>query len=119
MSVLRSLLATYAPAAVILPRLAVGLIFLSEGIQKFLFAEQRGAGRFADIGLPVPELLGPFVGGVEIVAGALMIAGLLTRPAAFSLIKIMLVAIATTKLPMLADRAFWTMAHESRTDFAC
>ncbi len=51
-----------APSSVVLVRLAVGLIFLSEGIQKFLFPGEIGSGRFAKIGLPSPELLGPLVG---------------------------------------------------------
>lgn len=53
-------------------RLMVGGIFLSEGIQKFLYPEELGAGRFGKIGLPELELLGPFVGGVETVCGALV-----------------------------------------------
>jgi uncharacterized membrane protein YphA (DoxX/SURF4 family) len=107
-----------APAAVVLVRLLVGAVFLSEGIQKFLFADQLGAGRFARIGLPVPELLGPVVGTFEIVCGSLVLLGLVTRLAVVPLLVIMAVAIATTKWPMLADRGFWTMAHEARTDWS-
>lgn len=106
------------PLAVILIRLMVGAVFLSEGIQKFLFAEQLGAGRFARIGLPNPEILGPFVGVTEIFCGALVLLGLLTRAAAVPLIAIMTVAIASTKVPILLDRGFWAMAHEARTDYA-
>jgi putative oxidoreductase len=104
--------------AVILIRLAVGIIFLSEGVQKFLFPDQIGAGRFAKIGLPSPEILGPFVGSVEIVCGVMLLLGLATRFAAVPLIIIMLVAIASTKIPIFFDKGFWSMAHESRTDFS-
>jgi len=45
--------------ALLLARLAAGCIFLSEGIQKFLFPEALGPGRFAKIGLPAPQLLAP------------------------------------------------------------
>jgi hypothetical protein len=38
--------------------------------------------------------------------------------AVIPLIVIMLVAISTTKIPILADKGFWSMAHESRTDYA-
>ena len=114
----RRLMASEAPAAVVLVRLLVGAVFLSEGIQKFLFADQLGAGRFARIGLPVPELLGPVVGTFEIVCGSLVLLGLVTRLAVVPLLVIMAVAIATTKWPMLADRGFWTMAHEARTDWS-
>lgn len=107
-----------APAGVILVRLLVGGVFLSEGIQKFLYPEALGVGRFLKIGLPAPALTAPFVGVVEIVCGLLLIAGLLTRLAAIPLIIDMLVAIATTKIPMLLKNGFWAMAHEARTDYA-
>lgn len=102
----------------ILIRLMVGAVFLSEGMQKFLFPDELGAGRFAKIGLPSPEFLGSFVGGFEIVCGALVLLGLLTRFASVPLIIIMLVAIATTKAQVLADKGFWEMLHGSRTDWA-
>jgi uncharacterized membrane protein YphA (DoxX/SURF4 family) len=105
-----------ASAVVILIRLMVGTVFLSEGIQKFLFPDQLGAGRFLKIGLPMPELLGPFVGTVEVVCGSLVLLGLLTRLAVIPLLVIMAVALATTKWPMLASQGFWAMAHEARTD---
>ncbi len=104
--------------ATILIRLLVGAVFLSEGIQKFLFPETRGAGRFAKIGLPEPELLGSFVGGFEVICGALILLGLLTRLASLPLIIIMLVAMATTKTDILATKGFWEMLHASRTDWA-
>lgn len=96
----------------------VGAVFLSEGIQKFLFPDIRGAGRFAKIGLPEPDFLGSFVGGFEIVCGALILLGLLTRLASIPLIIIMLVAIATTKTEVLANEGFWAMLHGSRTDWS-
>jgi len=96
----------------------VGVVFLSEGVQKFLFADTLGAGRFAKIGLPSPEFLGSFVGSFEIVCGSLILLGLLTRLASIPLIIIMLVAIATTKTEVLADKGFWEMMHGSRTDWA-
>ncbi|MEX2233322.1 MAG: DoxX family protein [Cyclobacteriaceae bacterium] len=102
----------------VLIRLMVGAVFLSEGIQKFLFAETLGAGRFKKIGLPNPEFLGPFVGTFEILCGSLVLLGLLTRLASIPLIIIMLVAFATTKAEVLANDGFWEMMHGSRTDWA-
>jgi putative oxidoreductase len=126
-----SLLATHAPAASVLIRFLTGWVFLSEGIQKFLFAEAVGSGRFARIGIPWPELTGPFVGAVEIAGGALLLIGLLTRVASFVLLMNISVAIVSTKIPILLGRdlwifavrdldryGFWSMAHESRTDFS-
>jgi putative oxidoreductase len=112
------LTASHAPAATILIRFMVGAVFLSEGIQKFLLPDQVGAGRFAKIGLPAPEVLASIVGATEITCGALLLMGVLTRLAAVPLIVIMLVALATTKVPILLERGFWAMAHDSRTDYS-
>jgi len=108
--------ASTAPKSVILIRLIVGWVFLSEGIQKFLFPEALGVGRFIKIGIPDPQFLAPFVGVVEIVFGALVILGLVTRLATIPLLIDIAVAIWTTKAPMLAKQGFWAMAHEARTD---
>ncbi|HEX8017121.1 MAG TPA: DoxX family protein [Flavobacterium sp.] len=104
--------------ATILIRLMAGTVFLSEGIQKFLFADSLGSGRFAKIGLPSPEFLGSFVGLFEIICGVLILLGLITRLATIPLIAIMFVAIATTKTEILINDGFWKMMHESRTDWA-
>jgi uncharacterized membrane protein YphA (DoxX/SURF4 family) len=115
---LKRLAATRAPDAVILVRLMVGAVFLSEGIQKFLFPAEVGAGRFATIGIPSPEIVAPFVGCFEIACGTLVLLGLFTRLAVVPLIVIMLTAIATTKVPILMEHGFWKMAHEARTDWS-
>ena len=102
------LLRTRAQGWTILVRLMVGLVvFLPEGFQKLAFPEVLGAGRFANIGIPYPEVMGPFVGRVEIVCGALIILGLFTRLAAIPLIVIMVVAITSTKLPIWAGHDVW------------
>lgn len=131
MNAIERLVQSHASAATNLIRVMVGAVFLSEGIQKFLDPATRGAGRFVKIGIPFPEVMGPFVGGVEIACGALVLAGLLTRLAAVPLIINMLVAIVSTKIPILLGYGFWgfslkslssygffSMAHEARTDFA-
>lgn len=115
----------------LLIRIVVGGVFLSEGIQKFLYPAENGAGRFARIGIPSPEVMGPFVGVVEIVFGTLILIGLLTRLAAIPLIVDMIVAILSTKIPILLGHGFWGfslrtlpyygfwgMLHEARTDLA-
>ena len=127
---LRDILRTRGDGTVVLIRLMVGLVvFFPEGLQKLLFPAQLGAGRFAAIGIPWPQLLGPFVGVMEIVCGALLIVGLLTRLATIPLIIIMIVAIVSTKIPILLGREFlgfslphlarygvWSMLHEARAD---
>jgi uncharacterized membrane protein YphA (DoxX/SURF4 family) len=120
-----------APDAAVLIRFVVGLVFASEGIQKFLYADAQGAGRFAKIGIPAPEVMGPFVGLVEVLCGSLLLVGLATRLAAVPLVINMLVALATTKVPILFGHGYWIFAHtfapkagmwaflhQSRTDLA-
>jgi len=102
----------------LLPRLIIGLVFLSEGIQKFLFPELAGAGRFEKIGFTNPEFLASFVAFFEISCGTLILIGLTVRIAAIPLLIIMITAIITTKIPVLLEKGFWQMAHDSRTDFA-
>ena len=131
MTFFEKLISTQASSAVILIRLMVGSVFLVEGIQKFLFPGEVGAGRFTRIGIPYPEIMAPFVGAAETVCGALVLLGLITRLAVVPLIIIMLVAIFATKIPILIGEAFWGfslrkvpyygfwgMAHEARTDWS-
>lgn len=126
-----SLVSRSAPSATILIRAIVGAVFLAEGIQKFLYSAEVGAGRFAKIGIPQPELLAPFVGSVEVVCGTLVLLGLFTRWAVLPLLGVMAVAFVTTKLPILLGQdigpfqlpqlpyyGFWGFAHETRADFS-
>jgi len=115
---LNNIIRTDGSKTTIIIRVIVGAVFLSEGIQKFLFPAIRGAGRFERIGLPAPEFLGSFVGTFEMLCGALVLVGLLTRLASIPLIIIMLVAFATTKAEVLANEGFWPLMHGSRTDWA-
>ncbi len=107
-----------APRATLLIRLLVGAVFLSEGLQKFLFAADVGAGRFAKIGLPHPELLAPLAGSFEVICGTLVIFGGLTRLAVIPLLVVISTASVTTKVPIYEHEGFWKMAHEARTDYA-
>jgi len=101
----------------LLLRFLVGWVFLSEGIQKFLFPGALGAGRLEKIGIPAPHFMGPFVGATEIVFGTFLILGLFTVVAVWPLLTIILVAITTTKGPLLLKQGFWAAMHEGRTDF--
>jgi putative oxidoreductase len=102
----------------IIPRLVVGLVFLSEGIQKFIVPELVGAGRFEKIGFDNPEFWASFVATFEIMCGILILAGLATRLAAIPLLIIMGTALISTKIPIFLEDGFWAMAHASRTDFS-
>src|SRR3954464_4547460 len=110
MNAVRRLFDARGTRSLVLIRLLVGAVFVSEGIQKFLFPDALGPGRFAKIGIPAPEVMANFVGVVEVACGALLIFGLVTRLAAVPLIIDMLVAIATTKAPILAKSGIWAAA---------
>jgi putative oxidoreductase len=105
-------------SAILVIRFMVGVVFFLEGIKKFIFAEQWGAGRFTRIGIPLPHAMAPFVGTVEIVCGLLVLLGLRTRLAAIPLLGVICTAIATTKVPILFKSGFWPMEAEARTDFS-
>jgi len=120
------MLETNAPASTVLVRLAVGFVFLTSGIVKFVF-ENQGEGRFLKLGFHAPEATAYFVGAVEITAGTLLLAGLLTRLAALPLVADMAVALATSKLPLLFGPGpepvsappkvgLWAFAYVARLD---
>jgi putative oxidoreductase len=112
------MLQSRAPAATLIVRLLVGGVFFLEGLKKFLFADQWGAGRFGRIGIPAPHLMGPFVGAIEIVCGLLLLFGLFIRLASIPLIIDISVAIASTKIPIFIKSGFWPMEAEARTDYS-
>jgi putative oxidoreductase len=121
--------AVTAPRATLLIRIMAGAVFLSEGILKFVYANQ-GVGRFTKLGMPVPEFTATFVGVLEIVGGLLLIFGLLTRAFAIAFIVEMIVAILSTKISLYLGTSplplpaappkvgFWAVMHETRSDFA-
>ena len=105
-------------------RLLAGLVFLSEGIQKFLYSHQLGPGRFERIGIPAAMFFANLDGVVEIACGALVILGLWTRVAAVPLLIDIIGAIVLTKVRelqpggFLGVEGFWGMAHDARTDLS-
>lgn len=105
-----------AAKAVLLIRILVGWVFLSEGIQKFLFPDSLGVGRFVKIGIPWPQAMAPFVGVVEIVCGSLLLIGFLTRLATVPLLIDICVALYSTKIVAFAKNGLWGTLHEARTD---
>jgi uncharacterized membrane protein YphA (DoxX/SURF4 family) len=103
----------------LLLRIMVGWVFLSEGIQKFLYPATLGVGRFTKIGIPVPSIMAPFVGTVEIVCGTLLIVGLFTSLASVPLLGVISVAIATTKAPCFSSRASGQPCTKAAQTSAC
>ncbi len=108
-----------AARSTIFIRLAVGLVFFTQGILKFT-DPNLGVNRFTRIGFPFPDFTAHFVGAFEIVCGALVVIGLLTRLANVPLLVIILTAIATTKIPEIfrPQQGGWYAITDGRTDFA-
>lgn len=116
----------------LLIRIIGGIVFLTEGILKFVYPEEFGSGRFAHIGLPMPHLLAPFVAGVEIAAGAALVLNAYAGAAAALLLCVIVTAIVSTKIPVLLGHNVGTFSvprnathtgflgfiHEARTDLA-
>jgi uncharacterized membrane protein YphA (DoxX/SURF4 family) len=116
----------------ILIRVLVALVFITEGLLKFLYPSEFGAGRFVHIGIPYPWVLGPVVATVEVAAGIALLANFYTGGAAILLLAVILTALVSTKVPILLDRPLGPFAlpknvphygllgflHEARTDLA-
>jgi len=110
---------TDGPRSVLLVRIAVGLIFFTQGILKYI-DPNMGVVRFTRIGFPHPYLTVHFVGAFEVLCGLLLFLGLWTRLVSIPLLIVITTAIATTKIPELfrANQGFWYMVSDARTDFA-
>jgi uncharacterized membrane protein YphA (DoxX/SURF4 family) len=118
-----------APRSAILIRLMAGGVFLWEGILKFVYVNQ-GVGRFTKLGIPVPEVMAPFVAVLEIVGGILLISGTLTRLIAVPFVIEMIVAMLSTKIslyhgtsplplpPSPPQIGWWAVLHEIRSEYA-
>jgi uncharacterized membrane protein YphA (DoxX/SURF4 family) len=120
---------TTGQPATLLLRLMAGGVFVSEGIMKFVFPNQ-GVGRFTKLGFPLPHATASFVGGLEIVGGALLIAGLATRLVAIPFVFEMVVATLSTKIALYLGTSplplppappvmgIWAVLHETRSEYA-
>jgi putative oxidoreductase len=115
----RTIRPAWESRSILLVRLAVGLIFFTQGILKYI-DPNMGVNRFTKIGFPLPYFTAHFVGTFEILCGILVLIGLATRLAAIPLLTVICTAIATTKIPELSrpNQGFWFMISDARTDFA-
>jgi putative oxidoreductase len=120
---------TQGYSSIILIRIFAGLIFLGEGILKFIYPSM-GVMRFTLIGFPLPELTAYSIGVLEIVGGICLLLGLFNNLFAFLFACEMVVAFLSTKIPMWLGTSplplppvppltgFWAVVHESRVDYA-
>src|SRR5262249_47876720 len=120
---------TDGPGAIILIRLMAGAVFLWEGVLKFVYTNQ-GVGRFTKLGFPAPHFTATADGWLEIIGGPLLLTGFLTRFITIPFMIEMVVAIASTKIPMYLGTSplplppvppqvgFWAVLHEIRSEYA-
>ena len=94
----------------------VGLIFLSEGIQKFVFPESLGAGRFEKIGIPYAHITVIVVAICEIVFGLLLTIRIRIKLVVIPLLIVIIGALYYTKYPQFRREGIWPTAHDARTD---
>lgn len=115
----RIALVPVAVRSIIFVRIAVGLIFATQGFLKYADLNM-GVNRFARLGFPAPLFTAHFVGAFEIACGILVLIGLWTRISAGPLLVVISTAIATTKIPELShvNQGFWYMVSDARTDFS-
>lgn len=111
-------LSTDRLSATLFIRLMVGLVFVTEGLLKFLFPDLWGAARFASLDIPAPGFFAAFIGGTEMICGFLILIGLVTRLATIPLILIMLTAFGITKAGIFVSDGIWGVLHASRTDLS-
>jgi len=115
-------------SSIILIRIFAGLVFLGEGIIKFLYASM-GVTRFTLLGFPFPAQTADFIGCLEIIGGVCLILGLFTNVFALLFAAEMIVAFLSTKITMFSGTSplplppvppqigFWAVAHEARADY--
>src|SRR5215470_1341475 len=120
---------TDGPKSILLLRLMAGGVFFWEGILKFVYANQ-GVGRFTKLGIPFPHFTATFIGYLEIVGGALLLSGLMTRLIAIPFVAEMIVAMLSTKIslylgtsplplpPSPPQIGLWAVLHEVRSEYA-
>ncbi|HMO18508.1 MAG TPA: DoxX family protein [Oligoflexia bacterium] len=113
---IKLIIKTDTDKATIIIRFIVGYIFVTEGIQKFIYSDSLGVGRFIKIGILYPEIMAPFVGWCEIIFGAFLLVGFFVRVAFIPLIIIMFTAITTTKIDLLLNEGIFYFSHEARND---
>jgi putative oxidoreductase len=116
-SIKSQILNTENDKKIIIIRIIVGLVFISEGIQKYLFVQIFGPGFFHEIGFGHEYFWAYFAGASEIFCGFLILIGLLTRVTSIPLLIIMITAFITTKLPLLTNKGIWSFLHDYKTDF--
>src|SRR5262250_2814003 len=119
---------TDGPKSTLLLRLMAGGVFFWEGLLKFVYANQ-GVGRFTKLGIPFPHFTATFIGGLEIVGGLLLLAGLTTRLIAIPFVAEMILAILSTKISLYLGNSplplppappqvgFWAVLHEIRSEY--
>lgn len=90
---------TTANLVPLLLRLGVGLTFFFAGLDKVLGGTAGVAGFFGSLGVPLPQLMAPFISYLELLGDLALLLGLLARPIALLLAADMLVALLLVAIP--------------------
>jgi putative oxidoreductase len=106
----------FAWAGPLVMRLVVGYVFMLTGWGKLNNLPQM-IQNFTEWGIPFPQILTPFVSGVECFGGILLMLGLFTRIPAAMLAVVMLVAIKSAKWETV-DSLETLLGFEEMTYFA-
>ncbi|HTJ10647.1 MAG TPA: DoxX family protein [Dinghuibacter sp.] len=114
---IRRILATEETGSVLFIRLMVGGIFLSEGLQKFIYPSILGGGRFLSIGFPLPYFSAYFDGVLQVICAVLVLLGLFTRFAVIPLLVITIFSLVAIQSRVLVDQGLFPMLHAARTDW--
>ena len=99
MSILSTASARQLNLGLTILRVITGVIFMAHGGQKlFVYGLDGVAAAFSQIGVPFAQVVGPFIGVLELVGGFALIIGLLTRIASLGLAATMVGAISLVHL---------------------
>jgi putative oxidoreductase len=89
----------YPSYGIFIVRITTGAVFAVHGYQKFAGGIDRIASFFSKIGIPAPNLMAPFIGGLELIGGILLFLGVATRWMSVLFVCEMVVATVLVSIP--------------------
>jgi uncharacterized membrane protein YphA (DoxX/SURF4 family) len=111
MQSLNRALGRYASFGPLIIRVVLGVLFILHGFDKFDTGISNVEGFFDASGVPLPALTAPLVAVLEIVLGAALVAGFMTRLSALVLAGILAGAIIFVKAPDILNASELDLAY--------